>query len=87
MGAIIDDELKFDPHIRGMCKKAAQKLGVLNRISSLLNPEKKKTVFNAIIKSHFSYCPLRSNNFINRIHERSPRAVYNDTGSTFQELP
>ena len=76
-----------------MCKKAAQKLGVLNRISSLLDPEKKKLVFNAVTESHFSYCPLiwmfssrRSNNLINRIHERSLRTVYNDTSSTFQEL-
>ena len=76
-----------------MCKKAAQKLGVLNRISSLLDPEKKRLVFNAVIKSHFNYCPLiwmfssrRSNNLINRIHERSLRTVYNDTISTFQEL-
>ena len=37
-GIIIDDELKFDHHIRNMCKK---KLRVLNRISSLLDPERK----------------------------------------------
>ena len=43
LGVIIDNELKFDPYIRSMCKKAAQKLGVLNKISSLLGPEKKKT--------------------------------------------
>ena len=92
LGVIIDDDLKFDPHIRSMCKKAAQKLEVLNRISSSLDPEK-KLVFNAVIKSHFSYCPLilmfssrRSYNFKNRIHERSLRKVYNDTSSTFQEL-
>ena len=30
---VIDNELKFDPHVRSMCTKAAQKLGVLNRIS------------------------------------------------------
>ena len=76
-----------------MCKKAAQKLGVLNRISSLLGPEKKRRVFNAVIKSQFSYCPLlwifssrRSITLINRICERSLRAVYNDTSSAFQEL-
>ena len=93
LGVVIDNELKFDPHIRSMCKKAGQKLGVLNRISSILDPEKKKLVFNAVIKSHFSYCPLiwmfssrRSNNLINLIHERSLRKVYNDTSSTFQEL-
>ena len=78
LGAIIDNKLKFDPRIRNMCKKEAQKLGVLNRISSFLDPEKKKLVFNAVTKSHFSYCSLicmissrRSNNLINRIHERS----------------
>ena len=58
LGVIIDNDLKFDPHIRSMCKKAAQKLGVLNRISSLLDHEKKKLVSNAVIKSGFSYCPL-----------------------------
>ena len=52
LGVIIDNELKFDPHIRSrsICKKAAQKLGVLRRISSLLDTEKKKFVFNAVIK-------------------------------------
>ena len=93
LGVITDNELKFDPHIRSVCKKAAQKLGVLNRISSLLDPEKKKPVFNEVIKSHFSYCLLiwmfsspRSNNLTNRIHKRSLRTAYNDTSSTFQEL-
>ena len=54
LGVIIDNELRFDPNIRSMCRKAAQKLGVLNRISSLLDPEKKRLVFNVVIKSHFN---------------------------------
>ena len=58
LGVIIDNELKVDPHTRSMCKKGAQKLGVLNRISSLSDPENKKLVFIAVIKPHFSYCPL-----------------------------
>ena len=58
LGVIIDNDLKYDPHIRSMCKKAAQKLRVLNIIYSLLDPEQKKLVFNAVIKSHFSSCPL-----------------------------
>ena len=93
LGVIIDNELKFDPHLRSMCEKAAQKFGVLNIMPSLLDPEKKKLVFNAVIKSHFNCCPLiwmfssqRSNNLINRIHEKSLRTVSNDTSSTFQEL-
>ena len=93
LDVIIDNELKFDPDITSMCKKAAQKLGMLKRLSSLLDSEKKRLVFNAVIKSPLNYCPLiwmfssrRSNNLINRIHERSLRTVYNDTSSTFQEL-
>ena len=32
LGLITDNELKFNPHIKSMCNKVAQKLGVLNRI-------------------------------------------------------
>ena len=32
LGVIIDNELKFDPNIRSMRRKAAKKLGVLNNI-------------------------------------------------------
>ena len=89
LGVIIDSKLKFDLDITSMSMKAAQKLGALNRISSLLDPEKKKLVFNAVIKSHCSYCPLiwvfnshKSNNMIYQIHEKFLRTVYNDTSST-----
>ena len=65
---------------------------MLNRIPSLLDPEKKRLVFNAVIKPHFNYCPLiwmfssrRSNNLINRIHERPLGTVYNATSNIFQE--
>ena len=73
LGVMIDHKLKLDPHIRIICENAAQKFGVLKKMSS---KEKKKLVFNAIIKSHFSYCRLiwtfssqRYNNLINQIHE------------------
>ena len=79
LGVIIDNELKFDPHIRSICKKAAQKLRVLNRISSLLDPEKKRLIFKAVKKSHFNY-------LINRIHERPLRTVYNDTRAHFKNF-
>ena len=71
LGVIIDNDLKFDPHTRSMCEKAA-KIRSAKYISSLLDPEKKRLVFNTVIKSHFSLCPLigmfsslRSNNLIN----------------------
>ena len=36
-GVIIGNELKLNRHIRSMYNKAAQKLGMLNRISPLLD--------------------------------------------------
>ena len=39
---MIDNELKFETHMRNTCKKADQKLGLLDRISSFLDPEKKE---------------------------------------------
>ena len=43
---IIYNDLKFETHMRDMCKKEAQKLRVLNRTSSFLETEKKKLVFD-----------------------------------------
>ena len=45
---IIDNEFKFETHVRNMCIKAAQKSGILNRISSFLDPEKKKLVYDVL---------------------------------------
>ena len=45
---IVDNELKFEIHIRNMCIKATQKLGALNRISSFLDPKMKKLVFGVL---------------------------------------
>ena len=78
LDVITDNELKLI-HILGVCVKQQRKeKGSLNKISSLLDLEKKKLVFFAVIKSHFRYGQLlwmfssqRSNNLINRIYERS----------------
>ena len=93
LGVIIDNELKCRSNIKNMCEKAVQKLGVLNRLTSFLDPGIKNFVFKAVIKSHFSYCPFmwmfssqKFINLINRIYKMSLRTVLNDTGSTFQKL-
>ena len=61
LGVMIDNERKFNPHIRNICKTAAKKPGVITRISPLLDLEKKKLVFNTVIKSHFVNCPYHIN--------------------------
>ena len=93
LGVTIDNKLTFDSHIKSICRKAGQKLGALLRITNYLNSSQKKLIFSGMIKSQFSYCPLiwmfssrKSNNLINRIHERSIRIVSSDNESNFENL-
>ena len=74
LGIEIDQKLTFNCHVKTLCSKAAKKLSVLQRIANIIDEEKRNLLFNAIIKSRFSYCPLvwmfcsrRSNNLINNI--------------------
>ena len=69
LGIEIDHKLTFESHVKTLCSKAANKLSALQRIVNIIDEEKRNLLFNAIIKSQFSYCPLiwmfcsrRSNN-------------------------
>ena len=93
LGVIIDNKLTFDSHINRTCKKASQKLSALSRISAFIDLNKRQILFQSMIKSQFSYCPLiwmfcsrKSKNLINKIHERSLRIVTNDKKSNFEDL-
>ena len=93
LGIKLDNKLTFQTHVESLCKKASQKLNALARISSLISLEQRKLLFNAFIRSQFSYCPLvwmlhskKLNHRINRIHERALRTVYKDYDSSFENL-
>ena len=95
LGITIDNKLKFKSHVKNLCKKASQKIWALSRLANYLKKQttKKKFFFNDIIKSQFSYCPLvwmfcsrRTNNMINKLHERALRLVLNDRVSDFGAL-
>ena len=73
--------------------KASQKLGALKRFSNLLDPQKRNILYNSMIKSQFSYCPLiwmfcsrRSNTLVNNVHERALGIVSDDHNSSSSEL-
>ena len=93
LGITIDNKLKFNSHVKNLCKKASQKIWALPRLTNHLNDSGKKLIFNAIIKFQFSYCPLvwmfcsrQTNNMINKLHERALRLVLNDHVSDFEAL-
>ena len=51
----IDRKLSFYQHIKNISKKAGQKLSALLRISPYLKNNKKKVIYNTMIKSQFNY--------------------------------
>ena len=58
LGVDIDFNLTFDSHIQSLCKKAAQQLNVLKRLSTNLYLLSKLTIFHTFILSNFNFCPL-----------------------------
>ena len=75
-----------------MYKKADQNLSALSRISAFNDLNKMQILFQSMIKSQFSYCPLiwtfcsrKSNDLINEIHKRSLWIVTNDKNSNFED--
>ena len=90
---IIDNKLRFKSRVKNQCKKTSRKIWALSRLINYLKNSKKKMIFNALIKSQFSYCPLvwmfcsrQTNNMINKIHERALRIVLNDHISDFETM-
>ena len=92
LGVIINNLLRFKSHAKNLSKKASQKIWALSRLINYLNDSKKKMIFNALLKSQFSYCPLvwmfcsRQTNNINKIHERALRIVLSDHISDFATM-
>ena len=92
-GVTIDRDLKFDKHVLKLCSKANQELSALSRMANFLSFNKRRIHFKAFVESQFKYCPIvwmfhsrRTNNKINRLHERAFRIVYDDGVSNFDPL-
>ena len=90
---IIDNKLRFKSHVKSLCKKASQKIWALSSLINYLSDSKKKIIFNTLIKSQFSCCPLiwmfcsrQTNIVVNKIHERALRIVPNNHFSDFESM-
>ena len=93
LGIKIDRKLSFHQHIKSISKKAGQKLSALLRIYLYLENDRKKVIYNTMIKSQLNYCPLvwmfcskKSNNMIKKVQERALRLTYKDNENNFQTL-
>ena len=89
----IHDNLKFNLHIRKMCRSAASQLDALIRLQIFLNFEEKKTLINSYFYSNFNYCPLvwmfssaKSLNKVESLQKRALRFLDEDYVSSYEEL-
>ena len=58
LGIIIHRDLKFDEHVKNLCKKTYQKLNALVRLAPFMNVDKKKNDNETFIELQFGYCLL-----------------------------
>ena len=90
---LIDNSLKFGNYVAEICRKSSRKLTALARLTSILPFCKMKILMASFFSSQFSYCPLiwmfynrKTNEKINKLHERSLRILYNDDTLCFNDL-
>ena len=93
LGITIVHELKFNSHIKDLCKRASFKLHALRRIRKYEGIEKARILANAFTESHFNYAPLiwmfASKIAINKIcklHYRTLKVVYNEYDKSYEDL-
>ena len=86
-------KLYFDTHVKGLCKKANNKLRALARVTPYTSLEKKKLLVNSFFNDQFNYCPLirmlhsrSNNNKIEHLHWPCLWLIYNDKHSPYEEL-
>ena len=92
-GIQIENNLFFDKHVIGLCKRAGRKLSAFKRLAKILPFQTRRILILSFFNSQFWYCPLTwmfinrgTNHRINRLQERSLRILYKDDISAFEEL-
>ena len=93
LGILLESKLNFDSRITSLFKKADQKLSALARKNHYPTPDQKILLFNAVVKSQFSYCPViwmftsrHLSNALKSIHEIALRLINNNYELPFDRI-
>ena len=93
LGINIDNKLKFDKHITGLCRKVSAQLAVLNRFKNILSTDVKLKLYNAFILAHLNYCNIvwnhcgaRNRDKLEKVNKRALRFILNDKTSPYELL-
>ena len=75
LGINVDDELKFDKHVKTMCQNVSRKISAFSRVVPYIDEKKGEILYHTFIMSNFNYCPLiwmfcgkTQNKEIDRVH-------------------
>ena len=85
LGVTVDDKLKFENHIRKLCRKVSQQTAVLQRMKKMLPFETKRDLYFAFILPHFNYCTetwhrhcsKKCTSMLEKVNERAVRFIFN----------
>ena len=58
LGVYMDINLNWHTHVEIFSKKISSKIGILRRVKPFLTIDLSKTMFNAIVLPHFTYCDI-----------------------------
>ena len=93
LGVTIDEHLNFSTHIGEVCKNASRKVEILMRLRNMLTTSAKLKIFISFKMPQITYCHTvwhfcwtSDSRKMVRVQERALRAVYCDTGSSYDKL-
>ena len=56
LGMTIDNKLKFDMHVAGVCRKVGRQINILNRLKNILPLKTKEALYHSFVLPYFNYC-------------------------------
>ena len=82
IGITVNDEVKFEKHVKTLCQKVCKKVSAFSRIAPYMDKKKRKILHHTFIMSNFNYCPFiwmlcgkTQNKEIDRVHKRALRIL------------
>ena len=86
LGLETDNKLNFEKHVSNICKKASNQLNTICRLQTFMGNKEKEWMINTFVHSNRHFSSKKSQNKVERIHERSLKFISNDYFSSYAEL-
>ena len=93
LGITVDNELKFEKHVKTLCKKVCKKVTAFSRVAPHIDQKKRKILYHTFTMLNFNYCPLiwifwgkTQNKEIEIVHKRALRILLMTTHGALKNL-